>query len=441
MMTSKSPTRTALARGVVLALMLCTSARAAFAQAPAAAPTAPTGPTDGPQVVPPNLGSDAPGTPVLPPSDPAARHLVLPPFFVEKNGPKGGYFHAPLLLTTSSWNADSAFTWAGPYWRTRKGTSIDSAVFPFYFHGSDKALGANKSYTLIPPLFFYTRANEELGTSLTWAGPYMRKEDETRRTTALFPFYYRISGKPEAKGVSESHTTVFPFVHYGRTKDSHLLVTPGVLSYRSLDAATLMTPLYSSFDNKKTGTHLTVAGPILPMFVHYTDKSVGLSGTGVFPFFYADSSPRHSEVWTPAFYHRKNYGENTFTWALPTFTLSTDKMGWAAALHPLVYAGKHGASKHVVVAPIYWRFSNSDEGTLTQVALNTVYSEKRVAGGTDWEFHLLPLFSYGENPRGHFWNVLFGLAGHTREETRSTTRVLWIPFRSDSAASATTTSR
>ncbi len=389
---------------------------------------------EGPEPVPAQIGSDAPGTPVPPPEDPAAKHLVLPPLFFEKHGPKGGYFHAPLLLTTSRWSADSAFTLAGPYWRTRKGSAVDSAVFPFYFHGQDPTLGASSSYTLIPPLLFYTRQNEEAGTSLTWTGPYMRAEDEKRRTTAVFPFYYRISGKPEAKGVTESHTTVFPFVHYGKTPASSLLVTPAVLSYRSLDAATFMTPLFSTFENKKAGTKLTVAGPIVPIFLRYTDKPLGLTGTGVLPIFYTDSSPRHSEVWTPLFYHRKNYGENTFTWALPTFTLSTDKQGWAAALHPLVYAGRNGASKHVVVAPIYWRFSNSDEGTLTQVALNTVYSEKRVAGGTDWEFHLLPLFSYGQNPRGHFWNVLFGLAGHTREDTRGTTRVFWIPFHTDSAA-------
>ncbi len=54
--------------------------------------------------------------------------------------------------------------------------------------------------------------------------------------------------------------------------------------------------------------------------------------------------------------------------------------------------------------------------------------QKRVAGGTDWQFHLLPLFSYGENPGGYFWNVLFGLAGYSRDGASAQVRALWIPF-------------
>ncbi len=66
---------------------------------------------------------------------------------------------------------------------------------------------------------------------------------------------------------------------------------------------------------------------------------------------------------------------------------------------------------------------------MTQVAFNTVYREKQVAGGTDWEFHFFPLFSYGESPTGHWWNVLFGMAGYTRDGTRSEVRALYIPFK------------
>lgn len=411
------------ARAQVCIAALCTFSRIAAAAEPAKVEGA------GPEPVPPTLGTDAPNTPQPPPSDPTAKTLTLPPLFMEKHGQKGGYLHVPLLLTTSSWSKESAFTSSALlYLRTRKGTNTDSALFPFYFHGEDTAVGASSSYTLIPPLLFYTKKNEEQGSSVTWVGPYMQREDPKRRTTALFPFYYHIGGKPQDKGEEESHTTIFPLMHYGKTKDRSLLVTPGVLTYRSVNASTLMTPFYSNFDNRKANTSLTVAGPVVPMFIHYKDRPLGLTGTGVLPFFYADSSPRHNEVWTPAYYHRNNYGQNTFTWALPTFTLSTDSEGWAAALHPVVYVGHSGAAKHLVVAPVYWRFSNSDTGSLTQVALNTLYTQKRVNGGTDWQFHLLPLFSYGENPRGHFWNVLFGLAGYTREDERRTVRALWIPF-------------
>src|SRR5439155_14478171 len=37
----------------------------------------------------------------------------------------GGYFHFPLLLTTSHWGEHGAFTLMGPYFRDRTGTDVD----------------------------------------------------------------------------------------------------------------------------------------------------------------------------------------------------------------------------------------------------------------------------------------------------------------------------
>ncbi len=54
--------------------------------------------------------------------------------------------------------------------------------------------------------------------------------------------------------------------------------------------------------------------------------------------------------------------------------------------------------------------------------------QKRVTGGLDWQFHLLPLFSYGENPEGYFWNVLFGMAGYTRQGVAAQVRAFWVPI-------------
>lgn len=59
---------------------------------------------------------------------------------------------------------------------------------------------------------------------------------------------------------------------------------------------------------------------------------------------------------------------------------------------------------------------------------NTYYGSKRVRGGQDWQFHFFPLFSYGETPNGHWWNVLYGLAGHTQEGTLSKMRLGYIPI-------------
>ena len=119
--------------------------------------------------------------------------------------------------------------------------------------------------------------------------------------------------------------------------------------------------------------------------------------------------------------------------------------GWEDDLHPLVYIGRNDDSSHTVIAPVfwdfanpkgrttvgfplYWRFASTDDDSVVQVTANTLYTQKRVAGGRDWQFHLLPLFSYGENPTGYFWNVLFGLAGYSRDGASSQVRALWIPM-------------
>ena len=54
--------------------------------------------------------------------------------------------------------------------------------------------------------------------------------------------------------------------------------------------------------------------------------------------------------------------------------------------------------------------------------------QKHVAGGTDWQFHLLPIFSYGEDPNGYFWNVLFGMAGFQRTGSYARVKAFWLPI-------------
>ena len=37
-------------------------------------------------------------------------------------------------------------------------------------------------------------------------------------------------------------------------------------------------------------------------------------------------------------------------------------------------------------------------------------------------------FSYGETPNGHFWSVLYGLAGYQRSGAATKMKALWIPI-------------
>ncbi|HEY2509855.1 MAG TPA: hypothetical protein VGI39_03335, partial [Polyangiaceae bacterium] len=108
--------------------------------------------------------------------------------------------------------------------------------------------------------------------------------------------------------------------------------------------------------------------------------------------------------------------------------------------------GRGKESSHTVLAPLFWDFANpkgrttvalpayfriadSTDDSVMQIAGNTLFMQKRVAGGLDWQFHVLPFFSYGEVPQGHWWNVLMGLAGYTHDTDGSkTVRAFWIPI-------------
>ena len=82
--------------------------------------------------------------------------------------------------------------------------------------------------------------------------------------------------------------------------------------------------------------------------------------------------------------------------------------------------------RSTVAFPVYWRFD--DQNSVSQLLLNTYYHERKLRTGLDWEFHFFPAFSYGETPDGHWWKVLYGLAGYTRRGELSKFYAAWIPF-------------
>ena len=99
---------------------------------------------------------------------------------------------------------------------------------------------------------------------------------------------------------------------------------------------------------------------------------------------------------------------------------------YSTVIAPFFFDFASPSSRTTVGFPIYWRFS--DDTTVSQLVANTYYHEKRVAHGLDWEVHIFPAFSYGEMPNGHWWNILFGLAGYTRRGALTQIRTLWIPI-------------
>ncbi len=376
----------------------------------------------------------------------------LAPLFFAGSRADGGYFVAPPLLTFSRWGKDSAFTLAGPYFRLRSGTDTSLGAVPFVFHGNNgNTEGNSRVYTFIPPLLFYHASHELDGSRITVVGPVISEDSPKLSVFDVAPLYFHSVGKPETGGVPEEHTTLFPFFHYGRDPDKSLFILPGYFREVTRTDDTLVSLLYSHVVGRSGATQLTAAGPIVPLYWNYTDRDLGVHAWAAAPFYYQSDSPTGHDWLTPLVGHFQTYGQSQTWWAFPTFTFSTDQHGWEDALHPIVYIGRSDQSSHTVVAPVfwdfadpkgrttvgfpvYWRFAQGQDESVLQIAGNTLYMQKRVAGGLDWQFHLLPLFSYGENPNGYFWNVLFGLAGYTREGMSTQVRAFWVPFNSGASA-------
>lgn len=360
---------------------------------------------------------------------------LAPLFFQGQSADGSGYLHVPPLLTFTQHTARSGLDIVGPMfcaWKggptcdTRTADKIEMGLPPLYFYGRDEA----SEYELIPPLLHYYRYNELGDRSLNIWGPVLSQRSPDGGAFNVMPFYWHNWGK------NEDHLTVFPFFHYGYKGDSNLLVTPLFLNAKGENGeSTFASWLYARYRGR------TELDMVTPLYWRYRDPDIGLNTRLLFPFYYESTSPRGSDTAIFPFYgHFQKPGLYDTTWVSPLFRYTVDPGGWEANLFPLVYAGKHYESKHVVVAPLYWDFStptsrttlmlplffrSQDQTSLTQITLNTYYHEHKGTLGSEWEFHFFPLFSYGQSPTGHWWNVLYGLAGYTREGTASRMRAFY----------------
>jgi hypothetical protein len=361
----------------------------------------------------------------------------LAPLYFTGTRKTGGYTLIPPLLTYTNHDDQGGFNMVGPLFCSWKGGSscdartaqdIDFGVAPLYFYGQN----VKTKYEIIPPLLHYYRYNDrDLSWTNMW-GPYFRRHTQKRDMLHLFPLYYSISGK------DERHTTLLPFFHYGYKGDSWLFVNPlFMMKHGDKGENTFATYLFARHRGR------TELDMITPFYWAYRDPDVGLNRKILFPFLYSSVSPRESnQAFFPFWGHFERYGVSESTWITPFFNHKHDLRGWSTNLYPLVYVGRNSLDTHFVVAPFLWDFASpksrttvafpvfwrfSDEKEVTQLVGNVYYHEKKLRSGLDWEVHIFPAFSYGETPNGHWWNVLYGLAGYTRNGTATTVRTLWIP--------------
>ena len=370
----------------------------------------------------------------------------LLPLYARGKRAGGGYMLVPPLLTYTERHEDRGFAIAGPgFCKWEGGPSCDArtaqklrlGIAPLYFFGQD----SQQKYEVIPPLLHYFRHNDREQSYTNVWGPYfrrhrMRSEDEKLHDWEmlhLMPVYWSLWGP------NERHTTVLPLFHYGHRRDAWLFINPLFLAARGKEAdRTFVTWGYARYRGR------TSLDMVTPLVWSIRDPDIKQRQTLVFPFYYSKTSPRESTHALFPFYARSNrFAIRQTTWVTPFYQHSTHLRGWMTNLHPILYLGRNGHASHTVIAPLffdlvdrerratiglpfYWRFREPD--SLSQLVGNVYYRERPGAHGTHWQLHIFPLFSYGRQPDGHFWNLLYGLAGYKREGDYVQARALWIPI-------------
>jgi hypothetical protein len=369
---------------------------------------------------------------------PNERDNWLAPLWFTGKRKNGGYTIIPPLLTYTKTDGYGGFNLIGPMfcsWQggshcdTRTAHDVDFGFVPFYFYGQNE----QKKYEVIPPLLHYYRYDDRDLSWLNIWGPYYREHTQERDMFHLLPLYWSIVGK------NERHTTLLPFFHYGWKDKSWLFINPlYLLGHGQEGESTFVTWGYARYRGR------TELDMITPFYWHYRDPDIRLDMKLLFPFIYSRTSPRESsQAFFPFWGHFERYGVSETTWITPFFQHTHDLTGWQTNIHPLIYLGRSGYSTHTVVAPFFWDFSGresratvafpvywrfSDRDQVSQLVGNVYYHEKKLKDGLDWEIHFFPAFSYGETPDGHWWNVLYGLAGYTRRGDHVKMRTLWIPI-------------
>jgi hypothetical protein len=378
--------------------------------------------------------------PVMHREGPEGHDNWVAPFVFEGSRKATGteYVHIPPLLTFHHRDAKGGFSMAGPVYCSWQGaafcdgrtaTKLHMGVAPFYFYGRDD----RSEYEVIPPLLHYYGFSERGQRMLDIWGPVWREKDRNGGLVNVLPLFFHSWSERGTK------TTLFPFFHYSNLENNRLIITPLFFHRAAADGgSTFGTYLYARHRGR---TELDMFTPLVWL---WRDPDIHQRAALVFPFVYWNDSNRSNDlVVFPFFGHLHRYGLYNSWWITPLFNWESNISGWSTMLLPIFYAGRENASTHLVVAPIvwdfktpksrstvvfplYWRFA--DQKGVTQVAANTFYSEEKTDKGTEWQFHLFPLLSFGSTPDGHWWNLLYGLAGYTREGTMAKVRLLYIPI-------------
>lgn len=370
----------------------------------------------------------------------------ITPLFYHGREKESHYTVIPPLLTLSWRNKLEAHTFSALFWRLRERQDINWGLFPLLWVKDSPEL----EHVIAPPFFFRFVDHVEQD-AVTVVPPFYHSISLKSVDWGLAPLFFHSHGK------DSTSNTLLPLFHQHASKQRFRLLTPLGGYLKSKDSESMYALLY--IQHRGT-TKLDAVAPLFwywreprmyastviaaPLFWHF--QTPAEQSTLAIPFFGYWETAGASSTWaTLLAAHWQSYTEDAgATWIFPTFQYSHDPSSRTFNIHPLFYSTGARTHRHLVVAPLYWDFEDHEEdyrtsiafplfwrfrdrSTVHQVAGLTYYNEGRKHGSRYYQFHLFPLFAYGEpRPGDHWWSVLYGLAGYERHGRYARANFLWL---------------
>jgi hypothetical protein len=282
-------------------------------------------------------------------------------------------------------------------WGTHKTTN--AIGFPLVYHFAR----GKKSFTLVPPFFHYQRGKRYVGGAVPLLYYGRNPKTDSFHLTVAPLFHYSRSGKQK---VSRFFSPLFMWKKDGRSHSRWWAWTlPPIISKRSLGTGLdVVFPLYWRYFDKSRGTDVVC----VPPFLYYKDRFQ--RNSFFFPFwwnFRHRSTGAYVRALLPLFYQQRAVDGRTVTVAGPGYLAHGGKKPWHAGLVPLLFfgAGKH--TRHAVVFPLFWHFSNRNKQTQTTVAGPFYWARRKKR----WHTGLAPLFFMGSGKTTSY-QTIFPLFWH-----------------------------
>ena len=384
------------------------------------------------------------------------RTRVVPPFFVSHCAPESQTLVTPFYSyrTDEDGTASLYFT----YFRRRDRLLETDVLFPFAYSFRERASedapwvgkGAfvpfafwkrdpnGNQFTLVPPLFF--RWGDDVETT-TVVGPVFLHEAAERHNLGVVPFYFQGRGKGGDYDVS-------PLLFWSfRDGPKHSLLLPLLLTWHGGDGQTEATWSFNTWFERRPSGFTFLFAPLLfvgreggkhhtflpPLFWRWGDdaneESTTLVGNvyvhtsklrtdvGVVPLYFHGSSVRdgdydispllfwsfrdgkkHSLFIPPLLAWHSGDGESETTWAL-NVRYQGRPNGHSLTIFPLLFEGREGKDRHVVVPPLFWLWGDGEE--TTAIAANVFWHKTSKRS----DLGIVPLYFRGRSVDGESYDV------------------------------------